>query len=181
MKLYDIEMNLYKGEDDRIFTFSGVVSYNFLTATSMVIKKDLEASGESSKKMTNLFAVVTEMFQNIMNYSARQVPIEGRTLGIGTCVIKRSADMESFCISTGNLITKIDEAKIRNKLDKIIALDRDGVKAYYKEIRRHGKDAHDEGAGLGFLEVAKKSKQKIKYEIRDVDEQFSYFEIEILV
>jgi len=179
MRLYDIEMNLY--EDNVIFTFSGVVSYNFLTATSMVIKKDLEALGESSKKMTNLFGVITEMFQNIMNYSAKQVPIEGRTLGIGTCVIKRSLNMKDFIVSTGNLITKADEAKIKNKLDAIISLDKDGIKTYYKEVRRAGKDTHREGAGLGFLEAAKKSEHKLKYKICDVDEKFSYFEIEIII
>ena len=179
MRLYDIEMNLY--QENVIFTFSGVVSYNFLTATSMVIKKDLEALGESSKKMTNLFAVVTEMFQNIMNYSAKQVPIEGRTLGIGTCMIKRSDDLQDFIILSGNLINKADEVKIRKKLDKIISLDKDGIKTYYKEVRRSGNDTHSEGAGLGFLEVAKKSNHKLKYEIKDIDEKLSYFEIEIVI
>ncbi len=179
MNLYDIEKELYS--DDVIFTFSGIVSYNFLTSTSMVIKKDLEASGESSKRMMNLFGITTEMFQNIMNYSAKRATIDNKTLGIGTCVIKRCENKEYLIISSGNIIFKKDEDKIRKRLDKIISLDKDSLKKFYKEQRRLGSDAHDNGAGLGFIEMAKKSDEKIKYIFDDVDQIHSYFELEVRI
>jgi len=179
MKLYDLEKTLY--QDNLIFTFTGIVSYNFLTSTSMVIKKDIEDSGETGKRVTNLFSVITELFQNIMNYSAKKVTMEDKSLGIGTCVIKRSADLSQYIVSAGNMVTKEDEGKIRERLDKIISLDKDGLKAYYKEVRKSGKDSHDKGAGLGFIQAARKSDHKLNYTISEIDDDFSYFEIEIII
>jgi hypothetical protein len=179
MDLYNIEMDLCK--KNTIYTFSGIVTYNLLTTISSTLRKDLEKIDSSSNKLVRLYSIITEIFQNIMNYSARTKYIDEKDIGIGTCVVKQTDDKTGYIISSGNLIESKDTNKIEEKLNKIISLDKDGVKAYYKEVRRSGKDAHKNGAGLGFLELAKKSEQKLKYQINKIDERYSYFEIEVAI
>ena len=70
-----------------------------------------------------------------------------------------NADQElqlNFFVSSANIMHPEDESKLSEKLDKIIPMKKDELREYYKALRRSGKEKHGRGAGLGFLEMAKK-------------------------
>lgn len=177
MRLHDIEVELL--ETDVVYTFSGIVTYNLLTTSSTALRTDLEKLNGTSTKLRNLYAVITEMFQNIMNYSSKTKFIDGKDIGIGTCVVRLRDD--GYIVLMGNQIFKKDEIILKDKLDKIRSLDKDGIKAYYKDVRRSGRDMHSQGAGLGFLEIAKKSVDKLEYHFTNINDDYSYFELKILI
>jgi hypothetical protein len=60
-------------------------------------------------------------------------------------------------------------------------LDKTALREYYKELRRSGKETHSRGAGLGFLEMAKKSSLPIQYNISKLDQNRSFFEIKVYI
>jgi hypothetical protein len=175
MKVKELELELYKS--DIIFAFSGSISYNVLSAISLSIKDELNRIDGTSKELFNVYYVLIELVQNIMNYSINKDEDSGN--GSGTCFIKHHKQSKKFKVCSGNLIANEQVSKIREKLDKINSFDEVGLKAYYKEIRRSGKDSHDKGGGLGFIEIARKTSEKLYYEITKIDNKKSYFEINV--
>jgi len=175
MKVRDLELELYK--EDIIFAFSGAISYNVLSAISLSIKNELSSFESAKKEQFNVYYILIELVQNIMNYSIKRDEDSGN--GSGTCFVIHHSKSQKFKVCSGNLVTNTQALKIKEKLNKINSLDEQELKVYYKEIRRSGKDMHDKGGGLGFIEIARKSSAKLDYEITKVDENKSYFEIRV--
>ena len=59
--------------------------------------------------------------------------------------------------------------------------DADGLKELCKERRRDRKRTHSRGAGLGFLAMARKSKNELGYDFFDNDEDSLMFELNIKI
>ncbi len=175
MTVKDLELELHN--NDIIFTFSGSISYNILSAISLSIKDELNCREGTSKELFNVYYIFVELIQNIMNYSTRRT--EDTNNGSGTCFIIYNKTTSKFTICSGNLISAKQAIKIKSKIDKINSLNDEELKAYYKETRRHGHDTHDKGGGLGFIEIARKSSGKLNYTITQIDSDTSYFEITV--
>jgi hypothetical protein len=99
----------------------------------------------------------------------------------GICVVGYDKFVEYYYVCSANMISPDDVPGLSEKLDKIIAMNKTELRQYYKELRRSGKEAHDRGAGLGFLEMAKKSSLPIQYNISKLDQNRSFFEIKVYV
>lgn len=172
------ELELQLTNNDIIFAFSGCISYNLLATVSTAVKENLEESG-SNRELYNVYYIFVELLQNIMNYSTKK--IGSKDNGVGTCFVARDRDTNKFSICSGNMISCNSENVIREKIDKINSCNKDELKALHKEIRKFGKDVHDKGAGLGLVEIARKSSNKLKYNIASIDGKNSYFEIYVEV
>ena len=175
MTVRDLELELY--ENDIIFTFSGAISYNVLSAISLSVKDELSGIEGTGKELFNVYYVLVELIQNIMNYSVKRDEDSGN--GSGTCFVVHHKSTKKFKVCAGNLISNEQALKITKKIEKINSLDAVELKAYYKELRRSGKDTHDKGGGLGFIEIARKANGKLDFEITKIDSQKSYFEINV--
>ncbi|MEA3497471.1 MAG: SiaB family protein kinase [Campylobacterota bacterium] len=175
MTAKDLELELYN--NDIIFTFSGSISYNTLTAISISIKEELSNREGTSKELFNAYYVFIELIQNIMNYSIKRTDESDN--GSGTCFVIHHNHSKKFKICAGNLVSSEQVSKIKVKIDKINSLDEQGLKDYYKEIRRSGQDTHNKGGGLGFIEIARKSSEKLNYKITEIDSDKFYFELNV--
>jgi len=175
MKVKDLEYQLYK--NDIIFTFSGSISYNVLSAISLSIKDKLNGKDGTSKELFNVYYIFIELIQNIMNYSVNRT--EDSDNGIGTCFVIHNKDTKKFKVCSGNMVSSSQASKIEEKINKINLLDEEELKAYYKQMRRSGEGTHEKGGGLGFIEIARKSSKNLTYEITKIDKDNSYFEISV--
>ena len=55
-------------------------------------------------------------------------------------------------------------------------MDKDELKKYYKKQRREeAKEENSKGAGLGFIEMARRASSPIEYDILPAAEQGKYF------
>ncbi|MEA2028894.1 MAG: SiaB family protein kinase [Campylobacterota bacterium] len=169
----ELELHLYT--HDIIFAFSGHVSYSIVSTVGTAVREELGQDG-SNKELYNVYYVFVELLTNIMNYSTKRKDDESAS---GTCFVTQDKNTQKYTVCSGNMINSSHEDMLREKLDKINSLDDVELKAYHKEVRRAGKDKHNKGAGLGFIEIARKVGKKLKYEITKIDDNSSYFEIHV--
>jgi hypothetical protein len=120
--------------------------------------------------------------QNILNYSAEKLENKEVTedeLRIGAVVIGH--DENGYFILCGNKVYNSDIAGIKDKIDEIRDRNKDELKALYKERRRMEPVPGSKGAGLGFIEMARKSSEPINYSFTPIDNDFSFFTIRVVV
>ena len=60
-------------------------------------------------------------------------------------------------------------------------LTREELKAYYKKILNNGEISDKGGGGLGFIDIAKKSGEKLEYSIREIDGNYSFFTLTVKI
>lgn len=165
-----------------IFSLSGTISQAILINVGEMLEQELEESGTGRQIIHNIFAVMTEQMQNVMSYSRdRRENADHLLESSGLFVVGFNRDKEKYFVSSCNRMFSRDRKTIEERLNRINSMDRKQLKAYYREVRRTGRDMHQRGAGLGFIEMAKKSSAPIDYKIVDIEGDEAFFQITVYV
>ena len=88
---------------------------------------------------------------------------------------------DSYNIVTGNFIFPKNVDEITKKINYINSLNRDELEAYYKEVLNNGKLSEKGGGGLGLIDIAKKSRNKLQYSFREIDDDYSFFTLTVKI
>lgn len=157
-----------------LFAYSGFVSESVLSGVGEALKQKLSIEDTDTKTLRSVFAVFVEQMQNIIRYSAekdRQDIDEGLRYGVLTVGEKDG----QYVVHAGNLIEKSDAGRLREKLERVQSMDKDALKAAYKEQLRAGPDETSKGAGVGIIEIARRASEPIDFDILDVDDSHAFF------
>jgi len=84
-------------------------------------------------------------------------------------------------VATGNYILNKKVYNLESWLDKILSLDKEGVKKLYMQTLDNNRFSPKGGGGLGFLDITRRSGDKFAYGFSKVDQRFSYFNFECYV
>ena len=98
-----------------------------------------------------------------------------------SAIFSISRNEDAYNIVTGNFIYPKNVEEVSNKIDHINSLDRDELKAYYKEVLNNGKLSEKGGGGLGLIDIAKKSRNKLQYSFREIDDDYSFFTLTVKI
>lgn len=179
-----LQLKQYLEEEGVILSFSGKISQEIVTSLCETIEKELTAMKVQPKIIQNVFGILTEQMQNIMSYSKERIEKDdNRYVGFGLTVVGYDQDTERYYVSSGNFMDSDDQEKVSAKIDKLNKMSDDELKDYYRELRKSGRNKHERGAGLGFLEMKKKSCDLLQYEIKPgtIEEQGLFFSIKVYV
>jgi len=161
-----------------IFCFCGSVSQSVVEGIGETLWQRLEMEGTEISTIGRVFPIFVEQMQNIVSHSAEKVSSDrdgGEEIRFGIMIVGRSCDGRFF-VRCGNYVEKPNAELLRKKLEDIGKMDKDQLKARYKEQRRQTKDqGKSKGAGLGFIDIARRATEPIEFEIVPVDEERSFF------
>jgi len=177
INLYDYKQSLQ--EDGIIFSFSGPMSHDIIEGIGSAIRIKIgEGENGDRKAALKVFSIFVEQVENVINYSAEKDPIDSE-LSFGIVVIGKKDDL--FFISGGNKIEKSKKEQLETHLSKLALMDKDELKVYYKERRRAAKEGDSKGAGIGFIEMARKSSRPLEFSFQEIDENSTFFTIKISI
>ncbi len=88
-----------------------------------------------------------------------------------------------FYVSIGNLVNNTEIHYLKDKLVKINSLEEDEVKYLYSVIMKQTfvKFSDKGGAGLGLVDMKKKSGHPLQYHFARVDDSVSYFVLKVKI
>lgn len=162
MKDKDVKL-VYKGE----ITHQVTKAFTSLTETNMMVEE------ESNSVQKKVFHVIVEFLQNISKHADYMTPEEDREEGSGVFLLCKNA--ENYVITTGNILQAHKQATIENVLTKINNLDKEGLKALYKQQIKEGSLSDKGGAGLGFIDIAKKTGNPLNFKFVPINNEYSFF------
>ncbi len=152
---------IYRG----LFTANITDNILALAETNLVKKEDPRAL---KRKVYN---VMVEGLQNITKHQADiDVEVENNN---GVFVLKK--ENLKYFITTGNLIENDNISLLTAQIEQVNRLDETELKAYHKQVLVDGKISSKGGAGLGLIDMARKSGNKLLYAFEKLDEVYSYF------
>ena len=86
-----------------------------------------------------------------------------------------------YSIFTGNYILNENINGLRRRLDEVNALSKEELKEYYKKVLNNGEMSLKGGGGLGMIDIARKTGEKLEYEFLEIDNKVSFFTLNIKV
>jgi hypothetical protein len=88
---------------------------------------------------------------------------------------------QEYIIASGNPLKNHEIGKVKSKLDQVNELDKDGLKQLYKEIIKNTSISEKGGAGLGFVDMARKSGRKLEYDFVEIEGETSFFALKTTI
>jgi uncharacterized protein DUF6272 len=182
-KLFELRNELHRA--GVIFTYSGYLTEAVLVGVGDAVKQKLTLDDADTTTVRSVFAVFVEQMQNMIRYSAeldsiRPSDAQGATeLRHGILTVGREDD--GYFVQAGNLVETDDVDELRARLEQIRALDKDQLKALYKAKLRSEPDKGSKGAGVGLVEIARRSSRAIEFDFAPVDAQFCFFSLRAII
>jgi len=158
-----------------------------LSGVGEALKQKLTIDDADTKTLRSVFAIFVEQMQNIIRYSAEmQHPpppasdanaLKEIRYGILT-IGKEGVD---YIVCAGNLVRQSDVERLRERLNRIRDMNKEQLKALYKEKLRADPEEGSKGAGLGFMEIARRATQPIEFDFIEVDQDHSFFALKATI
>ncbi len=150
-------------------SYGGMLSQDLISNMTEALEKETEKNNVSLSASTNIFTIFVELSQNMMNYSKSRAENNEQFDPKGLVLVGYNKEDNSYYVLSRNVLDVIDKETIVPKLEEIKTMDRDAIKKRYRELRRSGLDKHNKGAGIGFLEIAKRC-DSIDYKFTQISE-----------
>lgn len=163
-----------------MLSFKGAMSQDTLVEIGDLLRlPDTDVDGQSSSStIKKLFAIVVEMAQNILFYSSerRYLPSLDREVGIGMLMLMQSE--HEYVIACGNQMDNNRVLKVEEKCRHINGLGPDELRRFYSEQRKR-ENTESAGAGLGLIDIARRSGKALDYSFHKIDETSSFFTLSV--
>jgi len=170
------ELRKELSNDGAVFCYNGYITEELLTSIGMVLKTKLQADNLDKQKIRSVFHFFVEQVQNIIRYSSEfEESIESPSEFRYGLVIVGSRD-NSYFVTCANLVNNKNVPELKSTLDKIHQMDDDELKILYKKMLRNESPDQSKGAGVGFIDIARKA-SKFEYDFIDVNPTSSYFSL----
>jgi len=171
--------NLSKG--DVILAYKGSITSEMINDILEGVEKKLEDADEDSKLRKKIYNILVESLQNLFHHIeiTHEGILEELEPKFGVLVVIREND--SYKVITGNFINSRRIKFLKEKIDKINSLSKDELKDMYKFILNHQKLSAKGGGGLGLVDIARKSGNKLEYEFHNYNDDYYFFNLTISV
>lgn len=168
------------GEAGALIAFSGSFSHSLIEELGVAVRKYLESEHVQKSAMMDVFSVYVEASQNVRNYTGTKLKEAELHINASSIIVIAKRD-EHYEVNAGNMVEHGDVAELRGRLEEISALDKLGLKALYKEQLRRERSADSIGAGLGLIDMARRSSAPLEFEFSQVDDQYSFFSLRVII
>nr|WP_320115866.1 SiaB family protein kinase [uncultured Desulfuromonas sp.] len=172
-------MDLYELRDEFdksgiLICFNGPFHHSIMQEIGTAMRNHLAEENIAQEALMDVFAVYIEMAQNVSNYiTFRQIARPEAASSIIT--ISRSG--EGYQVSSGNIVLNEDVETLCRRVDEVNAMTRSEIRSAYKKQMRRDVPPDALGAGLGLLEIAKRSSEKMTYAVKILDAGSTFFSL----
>ncbi|NIK73726.1 hypothetical protein FHS56_001239 [Thermonema lapsum] len=163
-----------------ILVYEGEFTQEITKSILAMAERNMDAIGESSGVKRKVFNVMVECLQNIVKH-AEDLNERGEDGLRNNAIFLLGKSVSQYLINSGNPVRNESIEFISSKIDQVNALDKEGLKELYKEVIKKGEISEKGGAGLGFIDMARKSGQKLEYSFEPINDEFSFFSLQITV
>lgn len=165
-----------------IFCYSGPMSQDLMVEIGNTLKQKMQQETFNRTVVAKTFAILVEQVQNIMHYSTEKTYLEALDdTKLGNGIVAVGFEEDRYYVASGNMIQLKDREKISGMIAKINSMTPEEKKQYYKEMRKKNPDEASRGAGLGFIEMARKSDHPVDFDFIDVDLNCCFFTIRLYI
>jgi hypothetical protein len=154
------------------YSYRGEFTPELTDSILSLSETNMEVNHEPVKNRKKVYFIMVESLQNITRHKESEIPE-------GFFSIHKAVN--GFLITSGNIVENENISSLREKLDKINSMSSDQLKEYYYEVLNAGGFSDKGGAGLGLIEMVRKSGNKLCYDFTKLNDKYSFFYFQINV
>ena len=164
-----------------ILFYKGNVDSDVINHVLDTVEDKMVEGNEQSKLRKKVYNILVESLQNLYHH-VDKVPedFEDQTSEkFGLLVVKKVDS--GYKIITGNFVNAENVEKLEEKIKRINRSSHEEIKELYKFILNHQRISAKGGGGLGLVDIARKTGNKLEYSIKEYNDKYFFFYLDILV
>jgi hypothetical protein len=162
-----------------IMSYKGAASGDLLNSIIAITQTKLTEVEHKSGIRRRLFSILVEILQNIQNHFDHIAAEDVKDDDAIVFVLARAED--SYRVLTGNYIPHHEVLSLKRRIDEVNAMTSEELKTKYRDTLDNGQVSPKGGAGLGIIDIARKSSDKLEYDFRPVNDKYSFFSLSVKV
>lgn len=164
-------------EHELLFVYQDAINSKTSESILSITEIRLNISGADRKVKRKVFNVLVECLQNISHHT--EISASESLKRPSVIVLGKSKN--HFFITTGNLIHNDNAEWLKEKIEVLNKLDSMGLKEIYKDTMVNTGFSPKGGAGLGLIDILRKSGNKLQAEFEKINDTLSYFTMKAVI
>ena len=180
--LSEISLNEYmdtrpNSPDDVMISYKGTITSELISSILDFVEARFREIKATAVVRRKIISVLVEALQNIFHHEKSDdgPPPEPEAT---VMVCHRGAD---YILITGNRVRAERAQELADRIRRINAMSRDELNSSYKHILATRQKSSPTGSGVGFIDIARRSGQKIDFGMQKVDEDHYFFTMEVKI
>lgn len=168
-----------KEPSDVILLYEGKFDNKTTKSVLHLAERNIDSISEDPSIKRKVFNILVECLQNVIKHGEH---LEDPDPDLGTVpklVIGR--EQQYYSIASGNAILTENVEALKSRIDHINSLDKEGLKDMYKRIMRNDDLSEKGGAGLGLVDMARKSGDQLSYQFDPINQKLSFFSLKTII
>ncbi len=142
--------------------------------TSMA-EEDMDRKDEEKSTIRKVYAVMVETLQNMAKHSDEIT--DRYNIGKGLFMIGNKDS--TYYIITSNKVTNEKKMDLEKAVKQVNSASKEELKEMYRKQITEGSLSEKGGAGLGLIEIAKRTRNKLVYQFLPFDEKSQFFLLKV--
>ena len=167
-------------KDNIILSYRGSIDSEVINHILDSVEEKMVTVNENSKLRKRVYNVLVESLQNLYHH-VDKVPddFEDQVEKFGLLVVRKVED--GYKIVTANFVHADNIEKLEEKIKRINRSSHEEIKELYKFILNHQKLTAKGGGGLGLVDIARKTGNKLDYAFQNLNNEYYFFNLDIYV
>jgi hypothetical protein len=153
--------------------YEGKITHQITKSFIALAEAQMAEDQEALRVQRVIFHVMVECLQNMSRHADDHESGNNIYSGKGIFMISKNSDI--YCITTGNAILNIKIPALKKMIDQVNELDESMLKDFYIKQMREGRLSEKGGAGLGFIDIRRKTGNKLEYHFLPLSDDISFF------
>ena len=141
----------------------------------------MERFDERPKIKKKVFNVLVECLQNLYHHIDEDIDDLDTDQNELNSLFMIAKTVSTYTITTGNYIKPNEVESLRGKLDLINGMSKEELKAYYKQVLNEGTMSEKGTAGLGMIDIARKSGKKLNYDFSPINDNLTFYGLSVKI
>lgn len=160
-------------EHEITLVYEGEITHQITKAFTSLAEMEMAKEEEEGAVQRKVFHVMVECLQNVSKHADTPGLADHKYAGRGIFLVSRGENR--YHVISGNLIERDKVAQLQSSLDTLNAMSKEELNALYKTRMREGVLSEKGGAGLGFIDIVRKTGNPLEYHFMDIDEKHQFF------
>jgi hypothetical protein len=161
-----------------LICYKGVIDSDAVCYLTRLTEKNISSSGERLAIRKKVINILVEALQNVLNYFAEESldkSLENESFVIVTCT------KQEYEITIGNYISAHRMKTLKKRIDNVNMMSAEDLQKVYLDILENPKVSINRGAGLGLIDMARRTQNKINYAFNEYDQEHILFMMSMTV
>lgn len=170
-------LNVYDemSENGISIVYLGEFHHQITKMFTAMAEEDMDRNDEEKSIIRKVYAVMVETLQNMAKHSDEIT--DKYNIGKGLFMIGKKD--ETYYIITSNKVTHEKMKDLELAVQQVNNASKEELKEMYRKQITEGRISEKGGAGLGLIEIAKRTKNKLIYQFLPLDDNSYFFILKV--